>query len=197
MSKRTRQYLWVGALAAMLCVGALFFVWFARGGAALQSMPQQNAQQAALAVGSTPMPISLTAAPSGDANIYTDTHYGFSLQMPQGLSAERYDEGGGASTFTFQNVGAGQGFQIFIVPYSGAQISDARFKEDEPSGVRTGAQNISIGGVPAVSFYSTNLALGDTAEIWFIRSGYLYEVTTLKPLAGWLSQIMQSWKFTN
>jgi len=37
--------------------------------------------------------------------------------------------------------------------------------------------------------------LGDTAEIWFVSGGYLYEVTTLKPLAGWLSQIMGTWQF--
>lgn len=42
---------------------------------------------------------------------------------------------------------------------------------------------------------SKDAVLGDTREVWFIRNGYLYEVTTLKPLEGWLQDIVQTWKF--
>lgn len=44
-------------------------------------------------------------------------------------------------------------------------------------------------------FFSKNIALGDTREVWFIKNGYLYEVTTLKSLDAWLTQILQTWKF--
>jgi hypothetical protein len=37
--------------------------------------------------------------------------------------------------------------------------------------------------------------MGDAREVWFIKSGYLFEVTTYKPLDSWLSQILQTWKF--
>ena len=52
-----------------------------------------------------------------------------------------------------------------------------------------------IDGASAASFYSTDVRLGDTYEVWFIHGGYLYEVTTLKPLDAWLQNIMQTWVF--
>jgi hypothetical protein len=39
--------------------------------------------------------------------------------------------------------------------------------------------------------------MGDARELWFIRDGYLYEVTTYKPLDTWLADIMKTWQFLN
>jgi hypothetical protein len=126
---------------------------------------------------------------------YQSASYGFSLIYPAELAVSEFNEGQGAATVTFQNPASARGLQIFIVPYAESSISEARFRKDEPSGVRSNLQNITIDGATGASFYSRNAALGDTAEIWLIRGGYLYEITTLKPLAGWLSDIMQTWKF--
>ncbi|MDP1721587.1 MAG: hypothetical protein Q8L37_00090 [Candidatus Gottesmanbacteria bacterium] len=126
---------------------------------------------------------------------YQSATYHFSLFYPQELTVEERSEGGGASTITFQNVEKGEGFQIFIVPYSEAQVSEQRFKQDVPSGVRESLSNLSVDGATAAAFYSTNAALGATREVWFVRGGFLYEVTTLKPLDTWLGTIIQTWKF--
>jgi hypothetical protein len=61
--------------------------------------------------------------------------------------------------------------------------------------VRTDVQDIQIDGATAAAFYSTNEALGETREIWFIRDGYLYEVTTLRSLDPFIEEIMKTWKF--
>jgi hypothetical protein len=132
--------------------------------------------------------------PAGFAE-YRTAQYRFTLLYPSDLVVEEYSEDDGASTVTFQNIGTGHGFQIFIAPYGLAQITDEQFRKDEPSGVRTDTKDAVIDKAKGASFYSTNAALGDTAEVWFIHGGYLYEVTTLKPLAPWLNEIMQSWKF--
>jgi hypothetical protein len=126
---------------------------------------------------------------------YYNEHYHFALFYPSNLTVSNFDEGGGAMSLSFQNVEAGQGFQIFVVPYNASQVTPAQFKKDEPSGVRQGAHDVMIDGATAASFYSTDTALGETAEIWFIHGGYLFEVTTLKPLAAWLSEIMSTWQF--
>lgn len=126
---------------------------------------------------------------------YQNTTYHFSLFYPQELIVSEHSEGGNATTITFQNIERGEGFQIFVVPYTESQISDARFKKDVPSGVRTNLTNATIDGVTAALFYSTNIALGETREIWFIHGGYLFEVTTLKSLDSWLDEIIQTWKF--
>ena len=126
---------------------------------------------------------------------YRSSMYLFSLLYPQELAVNENPEGGNATTITFQNTEKGVGFQIFVVPYQGQQVSEERFKKDIPSGVRTDLVDIVVDGVTGAAFYSSNAALGETREIWFIKDGYLYEVTTLKPLDAWLKTVMQSWKF--
>ena len=126
---------------------------------------------------------------------YKNEKYHFSLIIPENLTVKEYDEGAGAATITFQDIKNAQGFQIFVVPYADTQITEEQFKKDEPSGVRRDSQDITIDTASAVSFYSKNPLLGDTAEIWFIHGGYLYETTSLKPLASWLSDIMLTWTF--
>ena len=59
------------------------------------------------------------------------------------------------------------------------------------------AKETLVGGVPAKSFFGYNDAMGDTLEVWLIHGGFLYEVTTYKPLDAWLTPILQTWKFTS
>lgn len=128
---------------------------------------------------------------------YTSSRYRFSLFYPQGLAVQSFNEGGGAQTVTFQNTTTVEGFQIFIVPYTEPQVTDERFKQDVPSGVRKELTNITIDGATGAAFYSTNTLLGETREVWFVHGGYLYEVTTLKPLGSWLDDILGTWRFGN
>jgi len=37
--------------------------------------------------------------------------------------------------------------------------------------------------------------VGQTRKVWFIHDHFLFEVTTYKELSGWLSDIMQTWRF--
>ena len=133
-------------------------------------------------------------APAGYKE-YRNTTYRFSLFYPQDLTLHEYDEGGGASTITFENAKTVQGFQIFIVPYGGTQVSTERFNKDAPSGVMQDPQSIQLDGTLATIFFSTNPLLGETREVWFIHGGYLFEVTAPKDNATWLSGIVLSWKF--
>lgn len=126
---------------------------------------------------------------------YRSEAYHFSLLYPQELAASEHPEGGNAITITFQNVEKAEGFQIFIVPYGEPQVSEERFRQDEPSGVRTSLTTITVDGATGAAFYSANPALGDTREVWFVRGGFLYELTTLKPLDNWLGGIIQTWEF--
>jgi hypothetical protein len=121
--------------------------------------------------------------------------YGFSLLYPQDFVVRVEDEGGGASTIMFENNKTIDGFQIFIVPFEGSQITDDRFKRDIPSGVRKNIKNIQVDGATGASFYSVDASLGETAEVWFIRGGYLYEVNTFKDLDIQLSNILATLKF--
>lgn len=126
---------------------------------------------------------------------YQSTAYHFSLLYPEELIVNERSEGGGATTITFQNIEKSEGFQIFIVPYSEPQVSEQRFRQDEPSGVRESLKSIVVGGATGGAFYSKDATLGDTREIWIVHGGFLYEVTTHKTLDTWLAGIIQTWKF--
>ena len=135
------------------------------------------------------------SVPPARTREYRNAQYGFSLQYPNELTVSTVDEGGGASTITFQNVETAKGFQIFIVPYKEMQVSEERFKRDVPSGVRESLSDITVDGATAAAFYSTNASLGATREVWVVHNGFLYEATTLKSLDKWFEEIMQTWKF--
>jgi len=126
---------------------------------------------------------------------YLSERYGFSLFYPREMSVSEFDEGGGASSFVFEDTQNAQGFQIFVLPYLEKQVSEERFLRDVPSGVREDPKGFSINGISATSFYSKSLELGDTWEIWFIREGYLYEITTFRGLETWLGDILSTWQF--
>jgi hypothetical protein len=133
---------------------------------------------------------------SRDIAIYKNDYLGFTFNHPRVLTVHEVNEGGGAFTFSFESPKEEKGFQIFIAPYTELKISEDRFKRDVPSGVRKNSVSGMVGGVQAVFFESQNAVLGDTREVWFIKNGYLYEVTTPKALETWLYPILETWRFT-
>lgn len=125
---------------------------------------------------------------------YRHLTYHFSLFYPDNLLVREFKEKGTALTVTFQDK-EGRSFQIFVVPYGEEKISERRFKIDIPSGIITEPVDIMIDGIRATKFFSQNKIMGETREIWFVKGGFLYEITTYKELDIWLSSIMQTWKF--
>jgi hypothetical protein len=140
-------------------------------------------------------PLLPARTPPAGSNDYRNEHYRFELFYPQNLSVKEFDEGKGAVTITFQNPADSQGFQMFIVPYGERQVSAARFKQDEPSGVLKQPLDIQIDGTTGTTFEGHDTFLGDTREVWFIHDGYLFEITAPLSLDSWLTSIMITWKF--
>ena len=126
---------------------------------------------------------------------YSNSQFHFSVYYPPNLQLHTYHEDGGAFTVALQDPTTNAGFEVYVTPFSGTQIDAARFKLDEPSGTFLDPTNVLIAGTRATMFFGSNPIMGDTREVWFIKDGLLYEVTTYKPLDAWLSQIMQTWQF--
>ena len=139
--------------------------------------------------------IGKSTQPPPDYIEYRNAKYGFSFYHTPQSSITVYDEGGGAATVVLENFQKMRGFQVFIVPYSEPKISEARFHEDVPSGVRQNVQNTTLDGVQAVTFNSQDQVLGQTREIWSINNGYLYEITTFSGVGQWFAPIIESWQF--
>jgi len=126
---------------------------------------------------------------------YRNNKFHFLLHYPEELTVKEFNDKGEALTVSFENKESGEGFQIFVVSYAESQVTPERFKLDVPSGVRESPTQVLIDGVTGEVFFSENGTLGKTREVWFIRGGYLYEVTTYRELDAWLAEIMHSWKF--
>lgn len=129
---------------------------------------------------------------------YRNEQYGILFYHRPEATVRVYDEGGGAATIVLENLAdpeRARGFQVFIVPYADAKITEERFRKDVSSGVRTDVENTTLDGVPAVTFRSYDIFLGQTREIWAIRNGYLYEITSLSGTGNWFTPIIQSWEF--
>lgn len=149
----------------------------------------------------TPISQTAAAAPSTADSTgspqaeYADPEYHFKLSYPSDLAVQVYPEDDGARTVVFASETPGIGFQVYVTPYDKNHIDDAQFRKDMPSGVMKEPQDIRVDGVAAKLFTGHNDAMGDTREVWFIKGGYLYEVTTYKALDTWLGEIMSTWKF--
>jgi len=119
----------------------------------------------------------------------------FSLFYPEDLTYKEYQEGELAYTIVFEDKTKEKNFQIFFTPYLGETITNERLLKDVPSGDYTELVEVVLDdGTHAIVFFS-NGPLGKLREVWFIKDGFLYEVTTYEHLDVWLSDIMKSWKF--
>ncbi|MEK7613049.1 MAG: hypothetical protein AAB449_02830 [Patescibacteria group bacterium] len=175
------------AIAILAGLGLAGYLLFFTAGLATTPSPTPSA------LGSVEPLKPARQAPAGYRE-YRSEPYRFAVFYPDALSVREYDEGGGATTITFQNISEGQGFQIYVLPYGASQVGPDRLAKDAPGGVKE-PKDFTLDGAPANAFFSTSAALGDTREVWFINDGFLYEVTTHKSLDSWLDQILQTWQF--
>ena len=136
-----------------------------------------------------------TTALGQDKREYKNDAYHFKLAFPDTLHVVEYKEANDAITVTFESADKSQAFDVYVTPYGKAQIDQARFKLDEPSGRFLDPQDVLISGTRATLFTGYNPIMGDTREAWFIKGGFLYEVATYKGLDSWLGQVMQGWTF--
>ena len=186
---RGRPSIYAGALILAALVVALLWM-FIYSVAAPQSVATFTASSATATVASS------FPTPPPNTKTYRSDAYHFSLYYPDALSVSEQPGAGGSMVLLFQDQANGQGFEIFIVPYTEPKITQARFLMDEPSGVMNDPLNILVDGAAATEFLSTNPAMAASREIWFLHGGFLYEVTAPQPLDSWLLQIMQTWVFT-
>ena len=177
-------------LLIVFLAGAVSIVFFLRKEKVANELPFSIRQQNDAARSTVPV----TPIFSDTQNLYSNQTFHFSLVFPNTLAVHEYKEAGGALSITFEGNDLRE-FQIYVTPYQETQITPARFKLDEPSGVFDDPVDILIDGVRATMFFSKNPIMGDTREVWFIHGGFLYEVVTEKQNDAWLAGIMQTWKF--
>jgi len=128
-------------------------------------------------------------------NVFTDTQYGFSFQYPKDFTVTKFQEGEGDTILIQQKEGGG--FQVFISPFDEeGPLTKERVLQDLPDLKIENAENrVLKNGIPALIFFSQEESLGKTREVWFIKNGNLYQVTTTADLDSLVAQIIATWKF--
>ena len=195
---RTPQVFGIGA-ALLLVVGG--YVAHRALRAPLADSPNPMAMGAAFAVpdgdagAPRSAPVNCGQMAGASCVEYRSERYHFSFFHSGKDKVREYDEGGGATTLTFESSDVARSFQIFIVPYAEESVTEERFQRDSPSGVRKDLTNVSVAGAVGAAFYGRDARLGNTYEAWFVRGGYLYEVTALASRAAELAERLQTWQF--
>lgn len=157
-------------------------------------MSEDVARMATYSVAASP-PLKPPRVPPAGFKEYRNEKYHFALFYPDMLAITEYDEGFGAMTITFENNEATKGFQIFIAPDHDTQISEERFRMDEPSGVVKDKTDTSVDGAPAVAFFGRHPEVGDTREVWFLHGGYIFEAVTVKAQEEIIGTSLSTWQF--
>jgi hypothetical protein len=161
-NRRVLLILGLGALAVIIPSVTLLF------GAGKTMSAQAASPALAVATDEATSSASEIAAASPPAKYlpYRNQQYHFSVYYPPDLKVQTYDESGDAFTVALQDLTGTAGFEVYVTPYSGTQVTEARFKTDEPSGTFNQPTHVTVDGVPATAFYGSNSAMGDTREIW-------------------------------
>lgn len=128
---------------------------------------------------------------------YRDHEHLFSFMYPEEFLVSEFTETGNAKTLVFEVPGTEQAFQIFIAPFTGSTITKSDIIRQIPSGVIEDLKEVIIGdGIRALVFWSDVPILGKSREVWFIKNGYLYEVTTYAALDELMANILSTVRFS-
>lgn len=175
-------------------IGAYYFFYASPPKAVVSATPIAESQLAYV-VPSAPKapPLAAPRTPPEGYKEFRNEFYRFQMLYPQDMTATKIDGKGSSATITFETADHAHDFELFITPYGAATVTPERFALDEPSGVMEQPADITVGGIPARFFYGKNAALGDTAEIWFINKGFLYEMATYKDNGAWLMEAAEGW----
>jgi len=129
------------------------------------------------------------------AGVYENADLGFSFNYPDDFEVKEIDEDNGGFTVLAEGKGEKKIFQVFISSFDEeGPITPERIKKDLPDIKIEQSQKISLAGTDALAFVSPTEERKMT-EIWFIRGGILYQVSSFFEFTDTLSQVLASWKF--
>jgi hypothetical protein len=91
---------------------------------------------------------------------------------------------------------AGKGFEIIVLPFDEVgPLTKQRILQDLPDKIIKNEKNIKVGGgIDALAFESSDESIGATYEIWFVRSGFIYEARTYPEFGPKMEEILKTLK---
>src|SRR3989344_5572093 len=105
------------------------------------------------------------------SNLYTNEKYSFSFNYPEGFKVSEFEDENGDVLLFEKDTKAS--FQIFIAPFDeSGPLNPERVQKDLPQIEMKNPKNAELAGTTALHFES-----GRTRELWFVKDGFLYEVS--------------------
>jgi len=128
--------------------------------------------------------------------VYNDSNKLFSFNYPEYLHSSEINQGD-SRTILFQGDDSKKGFQLNISTFSeDVELSPERIKKDLPDLIMENVEVIAIDGVQAVVFTTRDSETSfSTREIWFVRSGYFYQISTYVEFDIEMVEILSTWKW--
>jgi hypothetical protein len=118
---------------------------------------------------------------------YRNDKFQFSLDYPADMTVSENNDAGGAQTISFlPSSGTGKQFQIEAIPYAQVDIAAGEYAPHDAYG--TADQGLWLRDVNVVADNST-------VQMWFVKTGVMYEVITFKGDEAWLAHILKTWQF--
>jgi len=201
MKKRNTTGVGVGvALVVALGVGVMFLLRApssAPGGAELGARITSSATTTP-ALGADQ---SVTAVSQSEKK-YTDTRVGFSFTYPSAFTISSfgsvYDSAG--KTILLQSDAGKKGLQVLVTQFDeDTALTDARIHRDLPSLTMSSVTPRQLGSArkraQAVVFTSTNSAMGESREAWFVYEKRLYQISAPLVAQEAFTAVLDSWQF--
>ena len=141
---------------------------------------------------------SARAAPPDFTETYADAAHGFSFKYPPTLRIHASQQDATA-IIVARNAAKTIGFQIHIKPIGGTDraITPTRIARDMPGLAIRGPQRLRIPGAGlALAFYATEQNFGESFQVWFIRQGRLYQLSSYAPHDALVRGVLATWTFT-
>lgn len=131
-----------------------------------------------------------------NVTIYQNTKYGFTFNYPNNYRIGSFAEGEG-DVVLLQDANAKTGLQITISPFDENinRLSEARIRQDLPDLDMQNVDQIMLGDLPAIFFTSSDSSFGNSVEVWFIKNGNLYQMSTYSYQLPLLEQVAKSMQF--
>jgi len=141
---------------------------------------------------------------SASVKTYSDTALGFSFEYPDNFKLKA-SVAGDQDSITVNGEDGKNGFQILIGDYAEKDsLSLAAIKTDAGGLAVADGKEITVGQkneIPAFAFTLKNPdadagdVSADLAEIWFVRSGKLYQISSYAGFASDMGKIVGSFRF--
>lgn len=188
-----------GAVTAVLLAGILFF-FFRNAFFKSENQSSLNTINFGTATAGNEYPDAAASLPPGEVLTDGDTYkdpLGFSFVYPKNWVVGTFPEGEDGSIVIVQNPERSVGFQVYTSPFNeeDTTLTPERLLREIPDLVikEPGQINIADGGT-GITFMSDN-GSGKTREVWFIHTGYLYQISAPISAQGILQEVLKTWAF--